>query len=192
MKCEKNFYPFLAFAVLLFLTSCSSTQFLSLWKDQTYQRHAEKIMVVGLSQGLADRRLFEDEFVRDVKNHGAEAIASYTVLQDASLTDSNAIDTRAEGMGADAVLISRVTGTQAEDVLFASPVVPHEFTDIYVNIQTNLYEVKTHRLLWTASTKTWVRAGFLDKYGIRSLVKAIIKKMSQEGLLRPDHSGLHT
>jgi hypothetical protein len=139
-------------------------------------------MVVAISRGLADRRLFEDEFVRDVQKRGAEAIASYPVLQDPTSADRKTIDEQAEGLGADAVLTSRVTGLEAKDEEF--PWASYE--NIYINIETNLYAVKTHRLIWTATTKTWQRQDMSNEYGIRSVVRSITKKISQQGLLKPE------
>jgi|SRR5208337_2848012 len=195
MKYVKKFYPFLTLAVLLLLTSCAATTFSSVWKDQKYEGQLEKIMVVSSGQYKSDRRLFEDQFVREVKNHGAEAIASYTVLPDSSVTDSKAIEAQAIQMGADAVLTSTFTGAVYEPQEIIPGFEIYEpgkgemsYVDVYINMQTNIYEVKTHRLLWTASTKTWQREGITDKYRIQSVVKAILKKMTKQGLLKPELS----
>lgn len=175
----------LAASALLLMVSCSSTtltRFSSVWRDEAYQGHPVKIMVVCIPNGLADRRIFEDELVGDVTKHGAEAVASYSVLLDSSVTDTNAISMQAESAGADAVLTSEVMSTEASAVEF-----PWERNeDSYINIQTNLYATKANRLVWTASTRTWQRQGLFDKVAMRSVVRSITKKMSQQGLLKPE------
>ncbi|HUJ17935.1 MAG TPA: hypothetical protein VL197_08070 [Nitrospirota bacterium] len=181
MEYARKVRLFLTSAVLL-IASCSSTTFTAVWKDASYQTQPQKIMVVDTSQGLADRRLFEDEFVRSVKKHGADAIPSYPVMQNISRVDQKSVDAQAEALGADAVLTSRVTGYEANT--WEAPWALYR--DIYTDVQTSLYEVKTHRLIWTATTRTWQRDDMKDMYGIRSVVRRITNKMALEGLLKPE------
>jgi len=182
MECAKKVRLFVTSAALLLITSCTSTTFSSVWKDETYQGQPEKIMVVAITRGLAERRLFEDAVVRNVKKRGAEAIASYPMMQDISRANQETIDAQADVLGADAVLTSRVTGTETNT--WQAPAALYE--DNYTDIQTSLYEVKTHRLIWTATTRTWQREDMSDVYGIRSVVRRITNKMSQQGLLKPE------
>ena len=179
---REKLYPIVAVAALLLMTSCSLTKFSAVWRDEAYQGRPDKIMVVADSRGLADRKLFEDQFVGDVMNHGVEAVASYPALLDSAITDTNAISLQAESAGADAVLTSTVTGTAATDVEFPWA----HYRDSYLNVQTNLYSAKTNRLIWTATSRTWQRDGIFDRVVMQSLSRSVTKRMSQQGLLKPE------
>jgi len=96
--------------VPLLLSACSSTQVQSTWKDPYYQAVPQKVMVVGVTQRPASRRLFEDEFVWQLKALGIDAVASYTVVSDRKQNNQRAIARQVRRLGADAVLITRTVG----------------------------------------------------------------------------------
>ena len=75
--------PFgLVFSVAILVSACASTQITSVWRDPSYQSRPAKIMVIGVAKNPINRRLFEDEFVSQLKSHGTDAVASYTVIPD--------------------------------------------------------------------------------------------------------------
>ena len=101
--------PFSFFApIAMLVTACATTQLNAVWKDQSYQAHPTKIMVIGLAKNPVNRRVFEDEFVRQLNTHGTEAIASYTILPDRQKDDHAVIAAKLAELGADAVLITRM------------------------------------------------------------------------------------
>ena len=59
----------------------------SAWKNSTHEGHPRKVMVIGVAKDPANRKFFEDEFVRQLKARDTDAIASYTVLPEAKLND---------------------------------------------------------------------------------------------------------
>ena len=103
----QNTFGFLV-PIALLVTACATTQPSAVWKDPSYQGHPRKVMVVGVAKKSVTRRIFEDEFVRQLKAHGMDAIASYTVLPDELQKDHAAIADKVEQQGADTVLITRL------------------------------------------------------------------------------------
>lgn len=97
-----------AVLVVFLMTACSSTKITSLWKDQNYQGPSNKIMVVGVAKKPGNRRVFEDEFVKRIREEGAEAIASYTVIPDQKQGNQQLLAEKVKELNADAVLITRL------------------------------------------------------------------------------------
>src|ERR1019366_4038825 len=115
-------------AIAMLLTACASTQLTSVWKDPGYQARPTKIMVIGVARSAVNRRLFEDEFVRQLKSRGTDAIASYTVLSDEQQGDPAAIAKKVTELGADTVLITRLVSKKIVQVYVpGSPYYPPPF-----------------------------------------------------------------
>lgn len=94
--------------VALLITGCATTQLTSDWKNPSYHGQPGKILVIGVAKKPAIKRIFEDEFVRQLKERGVNAIASYTLMPDKKQSDHAAIAAQMKEHGADAVLISRL------------------------------------------------------------------------------------
>ncbi len=104
------------FALLLF-TSCSSTRMIDSWKSHEYENYQpKKVLIVGITENLTARKIFEEQLKTELKNRGIEAIQSYDVF---NLSFSNSKQTEEEIQkeverisenGFDAVLISAVKG----------------------------------------------------------------------------------
>lgn len=168
-------------AVSILFTACTATKFTSVWKNETYQGHPAKIMVIAVSNTPAIRRLLEDEFVKELKDYETDAIVSYTALPDQSVANKGAINTKAKEVGVDTVLITKVVGrkTGTKDSLWAT--YPNE----YIDTETNIYDVKSGKLIWTASSETWIRDTASEESQIRAFVKVIVKRLSEQELVNP-------
>ena len=192
----------MAFAMLL--TACASTQLNAVWKDQAYQVRPAKIMVIGVAKNPLNRRLFEDEFVSQLKARGTEAIASYTVLPDRQQNDHEAIAAKVKELGADTILITRLVSKKIVQTYvpgtryFPPPYYgswPNYYgygyrymytpgyiaEDEYAVMETNLYEAKDDKLVWAALSET----GIMDSEPglIQGYIGVMVKNMIGLGLL---------
>lgn len=190
--------------VAVLVTACSTTKLNSAWKDPSYQTRPSRIMVIGMSKNPAKRRMFEDEFVLQLNAHGAEAIASYSVLPDKQQSDHKAIAEKVAQLGADTVLITRLVSKKTVHVYVPGTVYyppPYYRTwpdfygfgyqamytpayvaeDQYAVIETNLYEAGNNKLIWTASSETEVSGS--DQKLIKSYIGVMVKTMVDQGLL---------
>jgi len=188
----------------LLLSACASTQLTSVWKDPSYQTRPAKILVIGMARSPLNRRLFEDEFVRQLEAHGTSAIASYTVLTDAQQGDQAVIARKVAELGADAVLITRLVSKKIVQVYVpGTPYYPPPYYDTWPNyyvygyrymytpgyiandeyavIETNLYDAKTDRLIWAATSETGINDS--NKNLIKSYIKVMVNNMIGLGLL---------
>ena len=203
MRPLQNPFGFMAFIAML-VTACATTQLNAVWKDQSYQARPQKIMVIGVAKKPVNRRIFEDEFVRQLNAHGTEAIASYTVLPDRQQGDHTAIATKVVELGADTVLITRMVSKKT--VQFYVPGTayyppPHYgrwpdyyglgyeamYTPGYMAeeefsvIETNLYEARNDGLVWAASSETGMSGPDMNR--IKSYIGIMVKAMIGHGLL---------
>lgn len=197
--------PFgLSMLIALLVTACASTQLTAVWKDPSYQSRPTKIMVIGVAKNPVNRRLFEDEFVRQLKSRGTDAIASYTVLPDRQQDDQEAIAKKVAELRADTVLITRLVSKKIVQVYVpGTPYYPPPYygrwpdyygygynymytpgyiaEDEYAVIETNLYEAKSDKLIWAASSETGI--GDTDQNLIQSYIGVMVKNMIGLGLL---------
>jgi hypothetical protein len=174
----------LAFAsvtILLLIAGCASTKFLSEWKDETYQERPRKILVINAFPSPATRRLFEEEFVRALQDRGLDATVSYTDMPDPIISDKHAIDALAAKSGADTVLISKPIGRTTGETSGAGGVT---YTDVYIGTQTDIYDVKSDRLIMSVSAETWIFQGDPYLAQIRDYVRSLIKEVSRLGLFK--------
>lgn len=95
-------------AIFFMITGCATTEFTSEWRDQSFSGQPRKLMVIGMAKKPVLRRVFEDEFVSQLKKAGTDAVASYTVMPAERLPEHRQIAVKMKELGADAVLITRL------------------------------------------------------------------------------------
>ena len=190
--------------LIALVTGCSTVDVKAAWKNPSYSTHPKKIMVIGISQSPILRRVFEDEFVRQIKAHGSDAIASYTVLPKMDKNDDEAIAKKVTEQGADSVLITRLVDKKTVQVyvpgtMFVTP--PHydlwrnyyqhgyqtTYTPGYMTeeeyavVETNLYDAATDSLIWAAWSEAGITGSNQDM--IKAYISTMVKKMADENLL---------
>jgi len=191
--------------VAVVLTACSTTQIKSVWKEPSYLGQPQRVMVVAVAKEPINRRIFEDEFVLQLKARGTDAIASYTVLPDRSQNDQAAIAKLVEQMNADTVLISRLVSKRSVRVYYPATVTyrprhylswpdyyRHGYDTIdtqgymtqyeYALMETNLYDARNDNLIWATTTETGVNN--FNQTLIKPYIGTIINIMVEHGMLR--------
>lgn len=182
MKTIEKFFWAQVVAISILCVACATTEFKAVWKDETYQGHPARIMVIDVSNTPETRRLFEDEFVKELKDRETDAIASYTVLPDQSVTDKGTIDAKAREVGADTVLVTKsVNLTTTTESNFA----PYTYEHEYFDSDTNIYDMKSSKQIWIARSETWPNGYITTKKQIQSFVKVIIRRLSEQKLIKP-------
>jgi len=165
------------FIILFLFIACTSTKFSTLWKDETYQGHPEKILVINAFPNPANRRIFEDEFVKELKAHRIDAVISYTSMPDPVVSDKDAIAAQAKRVGVDTVLINRHIGTTTRETAGFTT-----YQDLYINTQIHVYDMKSNRLILSATAETWIRQDIPYSVHIKSYVKDVVQRLLQQGL----------
>jgi hypothetical protein len=171
--------------MFLFMACTStSTKFSTIWKDETYQGHPKKILVINMFQNPSIRRLFEDEIVKAMKDRKVDAVVKYSVVPpDTVVSDKDAVAALAKEVGADTVLITRPAGTR-QDV--TGSLTGTAISSVYINIQTDVYDMKTNKLISFASAETKIKMDSPDLQhylnSVPAYVKDLVNKLSQTGL----------
>jgi len=189
------------------LASCAGTKLVAQWKDDAYQGHPAKIFVIGQSKEYGPRTLVEDEFVRQLKARGNDAIASYTVLPREEKPDKEAVLKKAQEVGADVIIVVKFLKKEVGDT--HTPVrryaVPQGFdtswdsyyggvtTDVGVRdvsydydaitMETTLFQTETRKPIWSALSQTTYQSGGPMKQ-IKPFTTAIVKNLVQERMVR--------
>ena len=189
------------------LASCAGTKLVAQWQDDTYQGHPAKIFVIGQSKEYGPRTLVEDEFVRQLKARGNDAIASYTVLPREEKPDKEAILKKVQEVGADVIVVVKFLKKEVGDT--HTPVrryaVPQGFdtswdsyyggvtTDVGVRdvsydydaitMETTLFQTETRKPIWSALSQTTYQSGGPMKQ-IKPFTTAIVKNLVQERMVR--------
>lgn len=193
--------PFIVLITLFLCSACATTTTTNVWRDQTYQGPVKKILVMGISQKQAIQRFFEDEFVRQLKQRGTDAVAGYTILPYDEKMDKDFIAAKAREIGADAVLVTRPLGRKTERTYVPGQayVVPgsyyrwgsyygHAYSpgyvveDEYVYLETNLFDVASEKLIWAAESETVLQASSQEL--IQSFISTMIAKLASDKLIK--------
>ena len=98
-------------------TACTSTAVTGSWKNPDYSGTPRQVYIVGVSKQVTGRRIFEDEFRRQLQAYGVTGIASYKDLADPQNATKEAIAERVRKSGADSVLMARMIGKRTEEVV---------------------------------------------------------------------------
>ncbi|HEY3933882.1 MAG TPA: hypothetical protein VGL65_04625 [Gemmatimonadales bacterium] len=163
----------------LFLSACTSTTLVNMWTDpDAPSQPLNNVLVVTLRKNSTARRLWEDGFVKSLRDHGVSATPSYALFPDAA-PDTAALMGAVRQKGFDAVLVahelSASTETRyvpgylsAEPVTFVSPWTGHYYTyfsrayapgyveaDRVVRYESELWETgENGRVVWSGTTES--------------------------------------
>lgn len=194
----------LLFGLFLLLPSCATTELTAVWKEPSFRDHPRKIMIIGMIPAPKGKKIFEDEMVRSLRQRGTDAIVSYSLLPEQNAPDRAAVEKVMREQGADAVLIARLVDKKT--VASYVPTSPAPGTpyggrgyygaqwygyyshnpgtireDEFAVIQTNLYDLKTEKLVWTAASETWLAT---DKVTLTlSFIDVITKKLVDDQII---------
>jgi hypothetical protein len=204
MRVRRVSSPFIAFVILFLFTACATapTKFTTVSKDEAYQEHPRKVLVVNASKNPGTRRLFEDELSKALKDRGIDAVVSYTTMPDQMVSDKNAIAAQANAVdnmpdpivsdkntiaaqayavGADTVLISKPRGSEINEITGSRETGAY-YEDLYINTQTEVYDMKSNRSVLTVLARTWIRKGEPADKIIRSYIKDLMNELLRMGL----------
>ena len=200
---------FLAAALVLsLLASCSNTKITSVWMDQKKAGTSyNDILVIGIAEEQHNRRLFEEEFTAQLIAAGIESEVSYKMLPEGVSITRETVSEAIEGKNIDAVIVTHLVAVKEETVYRQNmdyrptygyynglySYYPHVHTYVHnpgyytthdvVMLETNLYEVKSEELVWSAQSRSFAPES--AKEVIDDLVKLVIKDLKEKGLIKP-------
>jgi hypothetical protein len=200
----------LTVAVLFVMAACAAgTKLVAKWKDDAFQSRPAKIFVIGVSDQRGPRSLVEDEFVRQFKARGTDAVASYTVFPEGPQPTKDEVLAKTKELNADAIMVIRFLKKETGDthtpaVRYAVPAGFESSWGSYsstsmgvstdvgirdVSYDTNvismdmvLYQTATGKPIWSALSQTTYQEGPIKQ--IKPFTTAVMKELAHEKLVR--------
>jgi hypothetical protein len=188
----------------LLISSCISMRVTDQWSDETFQGPAyKKVMVVALTKRADLRKPTEDEFRRQLKARGIEAVVCYECIPDVDQLSREDLIKVGEGKGVEAYLLVRILRTEMRiesrqsssqppssglgmdsmmDMrLSGSPDPPVSRRTEVATLDARLFDGKSTKLVWRSTIESVDPAG--DGSGIVAFVRAVLAALGDEKLL---------
>ena len=197
----KLFGCLFSFAFLIISCAKTGTELTQKQVDDAYKgKPASNIFVIALTGIEHARRSFEKKFVAQLKSVGVDAISSEEAIPmpaDLKLKKETILNAVNEYEN-DAVIITHVIGKEEKDVRSRGGSAHRGFYGFYrsrysdpgyssttttVRLATNLYDVKTEKLIWSGKSDTWSKDS-KDKI-INDVIKAVINDLQTNKLIAP-------
>ncbi len=201
----KTRFLLLCFGVL-FLTSCSTTEVLNTWKDDSQNQKFTNVLVAAVVKTPAYRALLEHQLVDTIKETGVDAKAAIDILPNTDLIDEAAASAAIKDTGSDGVMVIRLVDTKKEEVYTPGTTyvqggyggrynrgwygyygrgyqivsTPGYSTEYSVStVETTFFDTATNKRIWSTITETTEtrEAAAIDSY-----LKAISTPIKESGL----------
>jgi hypothetical protein len=160
----------------LLLAACASTTLRSAWYDSNFAGGPMKrILVVGVTGNMTDRRVFDDLFAKALNEAGVQGLPGYQFIENATTAADEVFDAGVARSGADGLLLVRLLGvdtrTQVTTTMVPSRSVStfgprgaawgpvwYSVPDIrqfqVANVEATLFDTKSHLPVWSVTTET--------------------------------------
>jgi len=201
------------FLAAMAAAGCASTTLQSTWMDPGFTGGPfKKFFVVGLSaRDVTTRRVFEDIMVGALQAAGAQAVPAWQNFRNEGPGNEAAMEAAVAQSGADALMMTRLLGvdtrTSVSTVMVPGPVwspgfgsgfgpspgwwgpyqswqaVPQVTQYQIATAETTVYDVKTHRIVWTATLQTFNPTSVQQE--APGLASAVIGALQGRGLIAP-------
>jgi hypothetical protein len=192
----------------ILVVSCATSKktFTNEWRDVSYTGHLGNVLVMGTAKEPVFRKMFEDEFVKSLKVHGTDAVASHTIVASDEMLDKEAILEKIKGQEVDTVLVTRLIRWSVKKETgdtYEPPPSYYRLNDYYfqsfgygseshfsrysgrdeiILLETNLYDTNSEKLIWSGL----FRKKFTEAVNkeIASFIKVVMKKLSDEKFVK--------
>ncbi|MCJ7542787.1 MAG: hypothetical protein MUO88_24320 [Desulfobacterales bacterium] len=203
MKQSVKWFGYL-FSFVFLIISCAGTEFTHKQVNETYTgKPVSNILVIAITGNEDSRRSFERKFVVQLKSAGIEAISSEDAIpmpadlelkkeaiinavnqfKNAAVIITHLIDKKEKEVftrGGEAhggyygFYHSRYTGSYARDPGYSN-------TSKTIRLETNLYDVKTEKLIWSGLSKK-ISKNSKDQI-IHDVIRVVINDLQKNNLL---------
>lgn len=192
------------------ISSCATTSLVDTWRNPelAIQRH-HKLLLVYISKNEATSRLYEDVLAGELNQKGVETVAGYTLFPELKKINGQTMTKGVHESGADAMLTMQTIRVEKhfnvqpgyEDV-YPDYWYPGAFPrwDMYgyfdgyhyyepptittyeiAEIQVNLFDAQSGKLLWAATIKTSEPGNTVSVS--KELAAIVVRTLSREGLI---------
>lgn len=206
MDRRTTFAVFVLILGVVSVQSCEGTKLTGSWKDPAYASGPfKKVLVVGVSRQESLRRMFETNFTTHLERYHVEGIPSSSIWPGAEQLDRDSIEAKVAELGCDGVLVSRVLDHRTRSDYYPATgyVVPNAYHEGYysyyygsyttlvnpahteesttASVETNLYDVRTGKLVWSGLTELTVTEDPRTPAG--ELIDILVDELSRAKLI---------
>ena len=161
---------------LLFLTACTGTSTVRDWEDDDFDKAYSNFFIIAISDSQQNRRIFENLLVAELKQLGAEATPSYSLISSRETIDRETVVAaiRESDIDFDAVLVTYLVDTETAVQYHDSPITEtysgspdtnmlsstligtrgRYNVDEIIELKNDLYDVAARDLVWSINTRT--------------------------------------
>jgi hypothetical protein len=173
------FFPSMLLAIALLFSACGpSVKMIGSWMDNSMAGYSiDNVLVIGISRKEIRRNLWENTFVELLGKENIKAQAINIVTGGQVVEDRQSIVDAVKKSGADTVLITRAIGSETKTKTLpgyvhyqpaqvytrmhdyygfaygAVYVPPIDVSKTTVRLESNVYDVATEKLIWTAQSE---------------------------------------
>jgi hypothetical protein len=191
------FLSFMAVMTMPGQIATAQTVLTDIWKDKEHRGPLKKIAVFWIARVPQNRLLAENEFVRQLKARGIAAMPVYVVIPPDKLVERDVALAKIRDLGVDAVLILRLADklTVQLPIPQSGPAGPSRLSDYYqyvydapardeselAYLETNLFDVKTERRIWTARSVSKIDA--VNQEVVSDFIRLMIDRLASDGMI---------
>lgn len=211
LNTQKIITIFLAVISFTIVSSCTNTKITSVWMDSKKAGTTfNDFLIIGIAEEEHNRRLFEEHFTSQLNAAGVESEVSYTLLPKGTVINRDTVTAAIKGKEIDAVIVTHMVAVEKETVYRQSmdyrpaygyydglySYYPHVNSYVHqpgyytthdvVKLETNLYEVASEELVWSAQSRSFAPES--AKEVVDELVKLVIKDLDEKGLIKTRQS----
>jgi len=192
------------FLLTLVLFSCSpSSQFTNLYVDDAYKGlQFKKVLVVGMAKEEWKRKVYENEFRKDLMQHNVQVLTAWQELPKGETISKETFYKYFSDKNIDAVFVVMAAGSKTEETMtsagssnvyvgfygfyvssasyFYSPVTTSEETVVYM--KTNIYETSKGTLIWSIKSQSFEPQNTGDV--IKTVSYNVVSELAQQGYIK--------
>ena len=184
------------------LASCSTVKVHS-WMDPAFEgRTIGKTMALGVAESDSISRQYEALFVERLTELGVDAQSLHALIQKTDPASEEALVAALKEHNYDSILVTRKLSETERQQVVTTGYYPSHYGNYYgyyshayslsyntatvqsfleFELETNLYDVKTEKLVWTG--RTIVYDDRSDLTNMKGIIKGVIKDLNKKGLL---------
>lgn len=191
----------------VFLSACTNTKLSQVWVDPDQHKTYHHLLIIGIADSEQHRRAYESYFVQELEAKGIQARASYKLIKSGEKIDRDTVARAIAGLDIDGVLVTHLVAVDKETIYRPSmdympaygagyygglySYYPHVNTYVHrpgyytthetVTLETNLYDVESEELVWSARSRTFSPES-VDEI-IIDLTRLVIRDLADKKLI---------
>ena len=190
--------------ITLIVFSCSpSSQFTNLYVDDAYKgMQFKKVLVVGMAKEEWRRKVYENEFRKDLMQHNVQVLTAWQELPKGETISKEVFYKYFSDKNIDAVFVVMAAGSKTEETMtsagssnvyvgfygfyvssasyFYSPVTTSQETVVYM--KTNIYETGKGNLIWSIKSQSFEPKNTGDV--IKNVSYNVVSELAQQGYIK--------